>query len=310
MKHNTAVAAAAAAASAAALLFGVVMDANPKLWLFDKLLVTDRRLQQHFGDKRIWITGASSGIGAALAMQLSKSGASLILSARNEAKLRQVSSQCTGETIILPLDVTSPSQVEAAMEQVGADSIDYLILNAGVGHVHSALETSMEETERLFQVNALAPIQIATMWLRQCSSSSSSTCTSKQQQGRQKRHHLVVTSSVASLFAVPLSASYAASKHAVHGYFQSLRSECSPWLRVDLPCPGPVATDFHVHKQQKRVVNGEQAPSIQTAIDNLSSRREMKMPVERCTRLILRSMMLPTNGGSETWIAQQPIDGI
>lgn len=278
-------AAVAAIVASTAATFGI-MDASPGLWFYDKIFVSDRRLQQHFQDKRIWITGASSGIGAALAMKLSKSGALLILSARNEAKLRQVSTLCPGETTILPLDVTSAVDVDKAVQQVGGD-IDYLILNAGVGHLRPALQTTMEETERLLQVNTLAPIQMATKWL--------------QQRKKGQLRYLVVTSSVASLFAVPLSASYAASKHAVHGYFQSLRSECSPWLRVDLPCPGPVATEFHVNNKgiNAGAVNGDSA-------SRSSNGKEMKMPVERSARLIVSSMLIPGRGGRETWIAQQP----
>lgn len=286
--------AAAISTVAAAAVFGIIMDANPKLWLLDLVVVSDRRLQQHFRDKRIWITGASSGIGAALATQLSKSGASLILSARNEVKLRQVADTCqqsSNDVTILPLDVTSPSQVDAALEEYGPE-VDILILNAGIGHLQPALETTMEETEKLFRVNTLAPISMATKWLQQ---------EAQRQQKQKRRRHLVVTSSVASLFGVPLSASYAASKHAVHGYFKSLQSElaASPaWLRIDLPCPGSIATDFHIHK--KYGINGAKSD-----MDTSTTSKELKMPVERCARLILSSMIIPGNGG-ETWIAQQP----
>jgi len=114
----------------------------------------------------------------------------------------------------------------------------------------------------------------------------------------------VVTSSIASKMALPLGTSYAASKHAVHGFFTSLRSECAEWLRVDLPCPGPIATLFQDNVLLTR--NKNSAPILQQSKEDQDDDSELKMPVERCSRLILSGMIGPSFIMQETWISRQP----
>ena len=290
MFHQVALTATAAATAASALAFGC-MDAEPSLWIWDKF-VTSAHLKKAFHQKKIWITGASSGIGEALAIQLDHYGAHLILSARNESELQRVAAQCGPHTQIIPLDVTNRQQVQDAIAQVfihdhitnntintnnynnnnnnnnnsNNHSLDCLILNAGIGQLQPAIDTDMDTVERLFEVNTLAPIHMAQAVMKYWTDTG----------------HVILLSSVASQCAVPLSAAYAASKHAVHGYFQSLQSEC-PWLRIDLPCPGPTHTSF---------------------FGTLGKETDRKMPVERCARLILVSMI--AQQGGERWIAQQP----
>jgi dehydrogenase/reductase SDR family protein 7 len=251
---------AAAATSAVAFLF---MDANPSLWVFDKFLASPERFEKEFGGKRIWITGASSGIGAELALQLASCDAQVILSGRSEERLQQVASKCGGgsRTVVMNVDC-SEEEMNEIVEQVGP--VDCVILNAGIGQQLPATKTSRKETEELFRINALAPIHLTQTLLKQPKPPS----------------QVVVTSSVGAKFGVPLSASYAASKHATIGYFSSLAAE-QPHLKISLPCPGPVATPFF----------GTQL-----------SKRERKMEASRCARLIISTMLL----GGETWIAQQP----
>ena len=271
---------AAATAAAAASLFAI-MDANPSLYFYDKLFVTESRRQHYFGGQRIWVTGASSGIGAKLAQELASTGANLVLSSRNSHNLEKVAEQCRQRhpygrvAQVVPLDVScSQEELENAVDLVLQDGqeLDCVILNAGMGQLSPALQTSREIAEQLMHVNALGPMAMATLLLQKTNWRS------------KKRGHLVVTSSVAAKGGVPLSATYAASKHAIHGYMLSLKSE-HPWLRISLPCPGPVATNFH---------------------KTLPAEGEMKMSVERCVRLFMSSIML---GSTETWIAQQPTLG-
>lgn len=290
--RNAAVTAAAAALTTA---FGC-MDAEPSLWLWEKV-VSHAHLERSFGNKRIWITGASSGIGKALAIQLDQCGAHLILSSRNQEALQDVADACKrgngDNTRILPLDVTNRQHVQDAVALVG-DDLDILILNAGIGQLQPASQSDMATAEQLFAMNTFAPMYMASLipW------------TKKQQQHQQQQQqrytgHIVVTSSVASKFAVPLSAAYAASKHAVHGYFQSLKSEC-PWLRIDLPCPGPTQTHFF----GKTTSQEDTTLSSDSSSSSSSSQHERKMSAERCARLILVSMSMKQDG--ERWIAQQP----
>jgi dehydrogenase/reductase SDR family protein 7 len=273
-----------------------VMDANPSLFIFDRFVVDDKRLQDHFRGKSIWIAGASSGIGAEIARHLSRHGANVILSSRPSERLEAVALSCrqlcTANTVsVVPLDMTaSENDLEIAVDQVkdilGSGSLDCVMLNAGRGQLAPAIKTPYETTEQIFRLNTLAPISLTSILI---------------QRGllqENKGKHMVITSSVGAKFGVPLSASYSASKHALHGYYNSLKSEC-PWLRVDLICPGPVATAFHKNhigqSDSKEAMNGN-APEKPV--------RELKMPVERCASLIVSSMLM--DGGCERWVAEHP----
>lgn len=276
------------AAGAAALAIAFTnMDANPSLYLHDKFFVSEKRLNNFFSNKTMWITGASSGIGAEMAIQLSKRGVNLILSARSEEKLNVVAqaaravSKNKNTISVVPMDVTgNDTDLEMAcdkvLEIVGDRNLDFVVLNAGKGQLKPETKMTRQESQDLFKVNTLGPIALTQILLRKTS-----------------LKNLLVTSSVGGKYGLPLSASYAASKHALHGYFNSLQSEC-PWLRIDLVCPGPIDTEFHRNKGDDEKENTVQK----------SSRRELKMPASRCAQLIVSSFLVK-NGG-EHWIAEQP----
>jgi short-subunit dehydrogenase len=275
------------------------MDANPALFLHDKFFSTDARLDQIFRGKTMWITGASSGVGAELAIQLSRHGANLVLSSRSEEKLKAVAESCrhsskgsgNSTVIILPMDLSASteeieSKLDALVEMLGNRTLDFVVLNAGSGQLSPARVTNHSVTEEIFKINTLAPIAVTQSLLQ------------RNVLDRRKGRHLVVTSSVGAKFGVPLSASYAASKHALHGYYDSLKAEC-PWLRIDLICPGPIATNFH----QNHV--GRSASSDKNHGNKTKKNvKELKMPVERCVKLMVSSLF--SGNGGEHWIAGQP----
>lgn len=277
------------------------MDANPALFVFDKFLVSKRRQDEFFRGKTMWITGASSGIGAQLAKQLSTcEGLNLILSARPSERLdsvaescRRNASKCGNATItVVPVDLTlSESTLEGAVDTVlkhtKGNHLDYVVLNAGTGQLRPASITNHSNTEQIFQVNTLAPIALTRILLE------------KKGLHKDGGKHIVVTSSVGAKMGVPLSASYAASKHALHGYFNSLTAEL-PWLRVDLVCPGTTDTEFH-HKNGKGIPSSETTESKEVG----GTTKKLKMPVERCTSLLISCMMM--KHGGEFWIAEQPV---
>lgn len=277
MLHHHIGAAIAATAVAAGLF--AVMDANPSLYFYDKLFASKRRRLHAFRGQQMWVIGSSSGIGASLAHELASSGALLILSARNEENLKQVALDCRNchpeqhEPLVVPLDMTSSQeQLETTVDRVLREThnrLDCVVFNSGIGQLAPAMETSPETCQRLFHVNALSIMNLATLILLKSNWIST------------KQGHFVVTSSIAAKSGVPLSAAYAASKHAIHGYMQSLQAEL-PWLQVTLPCPGPIATHFH----------------------HSTSEGDWKMPVTRCAKLMTSSMLM--NHAGETWIAQQP----
>jgi short-subunit dehydrogenase len=104
------------------------------------------------------------------------------------------------------------------------------------------------------------------------------------------RPHIVITSSVAALMPIPLSATYAAAKHALLGCFRSLHAE-QPNILLHTIMPGPVDTDFFVHSQPLTHVPASKSP--------------MKMSVQRCVQLIICTMQLPYS--TESWITKQPL---
>lgn len=277
-------------AAAAAGMFSI-LDANPTLFVYDALFAPLG--YKSLKGKRVWVTGASSGIGAALSKKMYKHGAKVIISARNEKMLEHVADSarsCTGTSAdgamaVLPLDVTASSDViddvvAKALHIYGG--VDVLVLNAGRTQRSVALSTSEKSTRELMELNFMSPTRLSMALIRQ------------DQWEKQKRGHIVVTSSVAGKYAVALSSSYAASKHAVQGYFSSLRSE-NPWLRVDLVCPGPIGTPI-----DKAAVTSKQSLST-------DDESESKMPVNRCVRLMMSSIVGPKGLFYETWIAQNPV---
>lgn len=167
-------------------------------------------------DKTIWITGASSGVGEGMATVFHREGAHLILSARRQAELERVKALCTagpGRVHVLPFDMVDAHQRESAAQSVLADfeRLDILVNNAGIGQRSAAKDTLAEVERRIMEVDFFAPVALTKLVLPRMIA--------------QKRGHLVVTSSVAGKHAVPHHSAYCAAKHALHGYFDTLRIE-------------------------------------------------------------------------------------
>jgi dehydrogenase/reductase SDR family protein 7 len=129
-----------------------------------------------FKDQVIWITGASSGIGEALALEFAKRGAKLILSSRNEASLLAVAQKCeaishdTDASYVLPMDVTDEHGLPAKVEQAKnyAGKIDFLINNAGISQRSSFLTTDMPTYRKLFEVDVFGPIALTKLVVSCC----------------------------------------------------------------------------------------------------------------------------------------------
>lgn len=191
----------------------------------------------HFKEKTVWITGASSGIGKALALEFSKEGANIILSARNEEKLIEVQQQCaySDRTKILPLDLTEQQTFEQkTQEAIGYfKSIDILINNGGVSQRSMAIDTKLEVDQKLFEINYFGTIALSKALLPHFVSKNSG--------------QIAVITSVVGKIGTPLRSSYAGSKHALHGFFDSLRAEISENISITLICPGFVNTDVSIN---------------------------------------------------------------
>lgn len=184
--------------------------------------------------KTIWITGASSGIGKSIAIRLSKKGCKLIISARREALLNEVKSQCAQpeNVVVLPLDLeqidTMNGITTRAIDSFG--TIDMLINNGGISQRSSIIETSIEVDRKLIEVDYLGTIALTKTLLPYFV--------------KKQRGYFVVVSSLMGKFSSPYRSAYCGAKHALHGFFDALRLEHdSDHVKVTMICPGFVNTD-------------------------------------------------------------------
>lgn len=191
-------------------------------------------------NKVIWITGASSGIGEAVTYELAKKGARLILSSRRKEELERVKGNCPAaiqpNIRILPIDLSESSTLrlsaEAAVQLFG--HIDILINNGGISQRSLAHETTLEVDRKLMEVDYFGTVALSKFLLPHFV--------------KRKAGHFVVVSSVMGKFGTPYRSGYAAAKHALHGFFDSLRAEV--WrsnIDVTLVCPGWVKTNITYH---------------------------------------------------------------
>lgn len=191
-----------------------------------------------FSNKRIWITGASSGIGEALTHAFNRAGANVIISARRQEALEKVRSACAHpeRVVVLPLDVSNTPALPAAAHQAWQhwQGLDIMVHNAGISQRSLARETELEVDRRLMEVNYFGPVALTKALLPLM-----------QQQGS---GHFAVVSSLVGKFGTPYRSSYAASKHALHGFFDSLRAEeTATNIKVSLICPGFIRTQVSVN---------------------------------------------------------------
>lgn len=191
-----------------------------------------------FENKVIWITGASSGIGEALAYEWSRLGAKLILSARRESELMRVKNACARADLctVAVLDLSRQNDVETVadrmLQQFGA--IDILVNNGGISQRSLVVETDMAVHRRIMEVNYFSGIILAKKLLPAMISRGDG--------------HIVAVSSIVGLFGFPLRSAYSAAKHAMHGFYESVWAELHEHgVRVTVACPGRILTDVSLH---------------------------------------------------------------
>jgi len=186
----------------------------------------------------IWITGASSGIGEELALQLANSGNKLILSGRNEERLQTVADQCSDATAveIIAFDLGNPESVQEAITKFKSLEwpLHVLINNGGVSQRSRADETGLEIDRHVMEVNYFGPIALTKGVLPILK--------------EQQRSKIVTISSIAGKFGYFDRTAYSAAKHALHGFFESLRFEQEAnGVSVLIACPGRVQTNISVN---------------------------------------------------------------
>ncbi len=185
----------------------------------------------------VWITGASSGIGEALAYEIHRKGGIVVLSARNREKLAKMAEKIGGErSMIVPLDMTDRTSFPFALEQVLEKwgRVDILINNAGVSQRAPVSETKISVIEKIMETNFMGPAALTSLIIPHMI--------------ERKRGYCLFVSSVAGKFATPLRSSYSASKMALQGFTDALRAEVyEDNIKVSLIVPGFVKTEISVN---------------------------------------------------------------
>ena len=165
----------------------------------------------NYKDKVVWITGASSGIGEAVAKAFAAEGAKLVLSARRKEELLRVQQECrlgNDRALVLPLDLSDTTNIHTLTQQVidRFGRIDVLVNNGGFSQRAYAQETPVDIDRKIMEVNFFGQVALTKSVLPFML--------------KQKSGHIVTISSITGKFGFYLRSAYSASKHALHGFFR------------------------------------------------------------------------------------------
>jgi short-subunit dehydrogenase len=228
--------------------------------------------QKTFQNKWVWITGASSGIGKALSIELAKKGANLILSARKKPDLDLVAQECesyNSEVIVQVMDLAISESIQSAFQSIQSKSIkvEMLINNGGMSQRGLARDTVLYVHQQLMQVNYLGAVELTSLVLPQMI--------------ERKSGHIVGVSSIVGKFGFPLRSSYSASKHALKGYLETLYlEENNNGIEVSIVYPGRIQTEISKHAIDG---NGNSHQKMDEGLQN-------GMDVTECAKKIVRGL--------------------
>jgi short-subunit dehydrogenase len=240
-----------------------------------------------FRDKVVWVTGASSGIGEALALAFSREGAKVVLSARNVAALEGVRASCDGGTdrhLVLPLDLIQfdalPAAVSAVLERF--DHVDILVNSGGVSQRSLVMDTDLATDRAIMDLNFFGTIALTKAVLPSMLARGGG--------------HIVPISSVVGYVGTPLRSTYSASKHALHGFFDSMRAELAKdGISITIICPGYIRTNV-----TRNALTGDG-----TALGTMDPTHLDAMLPEECARRIVNAVAKRKKelivGGKERW---------
>ncbi|GFN94503.1 dehydrogenase/reductase sdr family member 7 [Plakobranchus ocellatus] len=243
--------------------------------------------------KVVWVTGASSGIGEAIAYCLAESGCKLVLTARRKERLEKVKQTCLAsafckvkedDILVLPFDVVDFDSHEKKVQEVLEyfHTVDILINNAGKTQRAAWMDVELSVDRELYDVNVLGPVSLTQALLPHMV--------------ERKQGQIVVVSSLAGKVGAPMSRAYAGCKHAVQGYFDTLRTEMAlNNIDVTIICPGPVFSEVLIHAATGK--KGE-------VLDKPMAVTEKRMTANRCAYL---SCVAIANRQYEAWVSQHPV---
>lgn len=238
--------------------------------------------------KVVWITGASSGIGEHLAYALAKVNCKLILSARRLNELNKVKDNCLkvsndiqeNDIEVLVMDVSDVSKHQALLDHVITKfgKLDILVNNAGRSQRAIWENIDLDVDKEMFNLNTFSVISLSRLVYKYFD--------------KIGHGHFVVTSSLAGIMGAPFSGTYTGTKHALHGYFESLRTEkMNKNIPISMICPGPIQTPFLSQAFTEK--SGEKFGQDSDIAKN-------KISGERCGHLIAVAI---ANKVNECWIA-------
>ena len=238
-----------------------------------------------FKGKTVWITGASSGIGKALAIKLGSLGANLVLSSRKKNQLMEVAKLCNTEVLVLPIDLEKSSNFSEKVSKVVSKfkSIDLLINNGGISQRSRAYETDIEVDRKIMEVNYFGTIALTKSILPIMQ--------------KQKSGYITTVSSSSGKFGFFLRSSYSASKFAQVGFFESLRlEEEKNNIFISIVFPFLVKTNISLNAiSEKGIANKKNDPLIEKGISP-----------EKCAQDIIDGIMNQKkeifSGGKGAWI--------
>jgi short-subunit dehydrogenase len=240
-----------------------------------------------FRDKVVWVTGASSGIGAALAVAFSREGAKVVLSARNAAELERVRAACDGGTdrhLVLPLDLTKYDMLPVAVSAVidRFDRVDVLVHSGGVSQRSLVKDTDLATDRAIMDLNFFGTIALTKAVLPSMLARGGG--------------HIVPISSVVGYVGTPLRSTYSASKHALHGFFDSMRAELAKdGISITIICPGYIRTNV-----SRNALTGDG-----TALGTMDPTHQDAMLPKECARRIVNAVAKRKEesivGGKERW---------
>ncbi|MBL4754062.1 MAG: SDR family oxidoreductase [Flavobacteriales bacterium] len=232
------------------------------------------------------ITGASSGIGQACALEYAKQGDSIVIAARNYDKLKKLETALVAlgaKVLSVAFDITLDEDRKRLIDQTVTKfgRIDVLINNAGISQRSLAKNTLLDVDRQLMEVNYFGTIALTKYALQPMI---------KAQSG-----HIAVISSIVGKFGFPLRTGYSATKHALHGYFESLRAELhEDNIKVSIICPGRIKTNISINALTE---DG----STHSKMDEGT---EAGLSAESCARQIVRAI---SSGKKETYIGGKEI---
>ncbi len=225
-----------------------------------------------FKDKVVWITGASSGIGEALAYAFTREGAKTILSSNEPEELERVKQECIrmgGDSAVIEFDLLdTDSIVQAAKQAIGRfGGIDVLINNGGISHRSLTHETDINFDRKILEIDFFSYVTITKEVLPHMIERGAG--------------QIAATSSLTGLFGFPLRSAYSAAKHAVKGFFETILLEYREKnIFVTIAYPGRIRTDISLH-----ALTSDGKPQ-----GKMDKSLAAGMPVEKCARIYMNAI--------------------